>query len=460
MGRWLCFLLVCLAGSAPAIAQEALVRDVTIIDPEAGSRRPHTDVYIRNGRIVRVADTGTIRPSHPVRVIDGASRFLMPGLWDAHVHLFNLGEPAFGLLIANGITSVRDMGGDAEQLAAWRRRIDGGQLTGPRLRFCGPMLEGPSPALPANHWIVAGPAEARATVARLRAAGVDCIKVRTFANRETYLALAEAARASGLPMMGHPPFAFDPVEVAPAGQRTFEHAFYPYPFHSLPDDRRQAILDAFRSSGVVLVPTMVAWAPSARNQQDLRRFMNTLTPDTAARAFISPSLRYNWLDGLGHMAGRGTRGWANTINQAARDVHTMYDAGIPVLAGTDLGAPFVRPDTGLYEELELLVHQVGLSPAATIAAATSRPARLFHQEHELGLVAEGYLADLVLLDRDPLLDIANIRSVRTVIARGVIYGPRDRARLRAAAVRGIRAMHPDAFSRLSPTTPGPTAIAD
>lgn len=436
----LAILLVALfAWTSPARAADLVIRDVTVIDAVSNTQRPHLDVEINGGRIVAVRRHSRFRRGR-VQTINGRGRFLIPGLWDAHVHLFNLSEPALPLLIAQGITSVRDMGGDAAELAQWRARIERGELIGPRIKYCGPMLEGAG-EVSLNHEQVLDPSAARAIVTRLAAAGVDCIKMRGFADEATYRALAEAARTHGLPLFGHAPFGLDPVAVAPLGQRTLEHAFYPYPFHSLPDERRAAIIAAFRDAGLWIAPTMVAWEPSRRDPEALAAELASLTPEVAATRFVSTSMHANWAEGVAYSREerRGSPGWVRAINQAAADAGEMHRGGVPVLAGTDLGAPFVQPDTALHDELVRLVNEVGLTPAEALAAATWEPARLFGLTGELGTVEAGKLADLVLLEADPLADIAAVRRVETVIYRGVVYDRAAREALRQRVREGLRA---------------------
>lgn len=427
---WLCL-------ATTALAADLLVRDVTIIDAASGAISPRMDVEIDNGVIRAVRPHRWWRQAHG-QVVDGRGRFLIPGLWDAHVHLSHLREPVVPLFIALGVTSVRDMGGDIRELTSWRARIESGELTGPRVRFCGPMLEGLG-EFDENHESVASPAAAREAVSRLAALGVDCIKIRTYQDEATYHALLEAAREAGLPVFGHAPFALNPVDAARLGQVSFEHAFYPYPFHTLAEDERLAVMRAYRENDIRIVPTLVAWAPATRPFEELERTYTSLTPEVASAHFVSPSLLGKWEGGLedSRNEGRGSPGWQRAISQAGADVGEMHRGGVIVLAGTDLGAPFVAPESAIYEELERLVAESGFTPLDALRAATIEPARLFGQEAQLGSIRQGMLADLVLLDANPLEDISNIRSVHTVIAAGRAYDPAARAEIRRRAAQGV-----------------------
>lgn len=414
------------------------IRDVTVLNPHQGSRLTHRDVVIRGDTIadVRRAQRGPVLPGQ----VNGRGKYLLPGLWDAHVHLFNLTPAAFPLLVANGITSVRDMGGDPAELTRWRDSIRRGALIGPRVKFCGPMLEEPNGIKTVNHRVVVDADDARATVAELAKQGVDCIKMRSVKDVETYRALMAATREAGLPLVGHAPFALDPKIALPMGQQTFEHAFYPYPLKSLPADERARMLEIMRSHEERVVPTLVAWAPStwpaSRPVQEFR----ALTPATSPGRFISPSMYGNWKEGMDdyNKNPRGSPDWIKAVRQAAEDAGAMYKAGVPIVAGTDLGAPFVSPSTAIYDELELLVAWVGLTPAQALAAATWEPARLFNMTRQIGSIERGKLADVILLDADPFQRISNIAKVNTVFTQGRRFGPGARQALKATAVRDLR----------------------
>jgi hypothetical protein len=240
-----------------------VIRHVRVIDGTGKPSQPNMAVYIRSGRIVSVQPDDGNREGIPGTItIEGTGKFLIPGLWDAHVHLSDIGEVAIPLLPTYGITSVRDMGGDPEFVRDLRDRIAKGDLIGPRVKFCGPMLEGKwdqQPGKRTDHWVVTTPADAKAIVDKLANEGVDCIKVRTYASRETYFALASAAKEHGLIFGGHAPWGIDPIEASNAGQRSFEHAFYPWPWETITTQKKEKIEDTFRTNGSLVVPTLIAW---------------------------------------------------------------------------------------------------------------------------------------------------------------------------------------------------------
>lgn len=416
------------ADSVPGVEAAAafVIRDVTVIDGTGAPARPHQRVTVRGGRIESVEPDGpgSTAPAG-ARPIDGTGKFLIPGLWDTHVHLADLGEEAIPLLPTYGITSVRDAGGDPARLASWRSRIESGEIIGPRIRSCGPMLEGEwdptSVGGRTDHWVVESPERAREIVGRLAAEGVDCIKVRSYATAETFFALAAAAAEHGLPLVVHPLGAIDPVASSDAGVASYEHAFYPWPWNGLAEERKREIESAFRRNGSVVVPTLIAWQTFRLPVETIRARVHDRDAKLDVRSRqVSASLRRNWIFGVEDFEkmSSGSPGWNEAIDQVYEQVAELLDHGVGVMAGTDTGVALVFPGSALHEELELLVRSCRLTPLEALSAATLVPARFFGMEERLGTIEAGKLADLVLLSGDPLEDIANVRKVDGVMLRG------------------------------------------
>ena len=251
----------------PAFSSDTyVIRHVTVIDGTGKPAQSDMRVRIVGNRITSIERDSAGKPKADAEQdIDGTGKFLIPGLWDSHIHLSDVGEAAIPILTTYGITSVRDMGGDPAWLRQIRELIGAHRLVGPRVKFCGPMLEGkwePKQAhdkARTDHWVVSNPSEAAATVNRLAADSVDCIKMRSYADASTYFALAAAAKSVGLPLTGHAPWGIDAIEASNAGQKSFEHAFYPWPWKDLDPKRKEAIEDTFRKNGSLVVPTLIAW---------------------------------------------------------------------------------------------------------------------------------------------------------------------------------------------------------
>ncbi len=386
------------AGSAQPVV--TAISHVTVVDIDHGRLLPNQTVLIRGDWIDALLDGP--RPAVPAgaRVIDGSGRFLMPGLWDMHVHLT---AGALPVLLRYGITGVRDMGGDLRELTKWRTRIAANPLEGPRLVFSGPLLAGPPATADDDTWIVTTPEEAARAVATLKAAGVDGIKVHEGLSREAYLAIVAAARTANLPVAGHVPATLTPGEVSTAGQKSIEHLEF------VPD----ACLPMFQRAARATAAPAAAGCSAADLDlllASLARRGTWLTPTISGfRAFVPPGDFHAILEGFAELVGPLRR-------------HRLS-----ILAGTDASGGINNPPgPSLHDELARLV-AAGFTPAEALSAATLAPARYLGLE-TAGRVAPGAPADLVLLADDPLADIRHTTRIVSVIRAGKVVDVRLRAR--------------------------------
>ncbi|HVL66754.1 MAG TPA: amidohydrolase family protein [Vicinamibacterales bacterium] len=411
---------------APAAAVLAIT-SVSVLPMDRDTILPDHTVIVRNGRIAVVGPAaGVAVPAEAAR-IDGRGLFLMPGLVDMHVHL--LGEEARGDLpvyLANGVTMVRNMSGEPRHVR-WRRDIERGSLAGPTLVTSGPFVER-----------VDGDAGAARLVREHQAAGYDFAKVRVGLSPDQYAALARAARAAGLPLVGHAPIGVPLEAVAGAGQRTLDHA------ESLMQaffDERQPdasaiprVGDAIRASGACVVPTLTVFDLVIRQTEQYPHTRALLA--RPEMQYVGPELRASWQP---HRNPYVTR-WRTTeaelpeaLTRFRQQFHFMrrlttalHEAGVPLLAGTDAGAAMVVPGFSLRDELRLL-HEAGVRPFDVLRAATLNAALCMDRAGEFGVVAAGARADLVLYDRNPLTAVADLPQPSGVVVRGR-WLPRDALR--------------------------------
>jgi imidazolonepropionase-like amidohydrolase len=419
-------LLALLLVQAPAERSIAFW-NVSIIDLDAGAARPGMVVEISKGRITRVAPAVGARPGKHSTIVDGTGRFLIPGLWDAHVHLTKLGEASLSLFLAHGVTSVRDMGSDLEEVLRWRREIASGARPGPRIKTPGQILESranvermkrEATVEPVDRLRipVGTPEEAREAVARLASAGADFLKVRTVADATTLSAIAAAARARGLKLTGHP--VAPPDGLIEARMASVEHVLTFPPLDS-PFDERRALFERLRNAGVRMGTTTVNLENSVLVPYDTA--VARLQSDPLKR-YVSRYLAADWAEQVeekkGPEAARGLDSYVKALPAAFRDFREMHAAGMKFLAGSDAAVVFIHPGVSLHGELESLVRNVGLTPAEALRAATINPAEFFGLERELGAIRPGYLADLVLLEHNPLTDIRATQRIVGVTRGG------------------------------------------
>jgi len=415
-------------GSVSCFAQKQnsfVIEDVTLIDGTGKAPEPHMRVMVENGKITSVAGTDGRKLPKGVTIINGSGKFLIPGLWDMHVHLVDVDEVAIPVFPAYGITSVRDMGGDVDKLKRWRSMIASRDLIGPRIKLCGPMLEGKWDPQWAggrtDHWSVMTVESARSTVDKLADAGVDCIKMRGFASPETYLALADEAKKRGIPLVGHSPGNIDPIAASNAGQRTFEHGFYPWPWATVAPEKKLEIEDTFRKNSSMIVPTFIAWEAFRFNADTLTTVANDIEGKSDPRLrLVSPALRKNWRIGIEDMKkmNTGSPGWNKALDAHYEQIKEMHDRGVGIMAGTDTGTMLTYPGAALHQEIKLLVNKAHFTPMDALLTATIMPAKYAGMENDLGTIAEGKLADMVLLDANPIADISNIDKIDGVMLNG------------------------------------------
>ena len=405
-------LLLGLAIASPASAQvvdsSLAITNVSVVDVVAGVARPGSTVVVRGNRIVAVGPTAAVRVPVEARTIDGSRRFLIPGLWDMHVHLGNAGEESLAEFVKYGVTGVRDMGTERfERLREWRVEILSGARVGPRIVAAGPIVDGPTPNWPLRV-TVPDAASARRAVDSLAAVGVDFIKVHQQLTRDAYFAVAAEARRLNIAFAGHVPVVVKGNEAAEAGQRSVEH------LTGLPDTRDSTwvpFLRAYKKHGTWMDPTLITYWAIAHHRD------SAVINDPRA-ATISESLKKFWVEQQSAWSGDLSQEGLSGLYRSMKDhLKGVYQEGIPILTGTDLGFVYVYPGSSLHEEMEHLV-EAGMRPIDALRAATINPARYLGRDRELGTIEVNKLADMVLLDANPITAISNTKRIRAVVANG------------------------------------------
>lgn len=391
-----------------------VITRVTVIDVNGGGARPNMNVVIE-GRVIVAVGEKIVSP-RGARVIDGGGKFLIPGLWDMHAHHEGTGEASLALFVANGVTGTRDMGSALDFILALREKTASGRVLGPRIIAAGPILDD-APATWPFRLRVHTASEARDAVRMLKQRGVDFIKVHDHTSREAYFAIAEDATRLKLPFAGHVPAAITLGEAIEAGQKSVEHLANFRVFTECSGGRE------YRPS--LCAPLFERLAQRRVWQTPTLAFMRSVmtintSPQEAAEHHIeyaSPNLKTLWADNqrASNVSPERIRAFLALADASRHVVHDMHQAGVGILAGCD----GLVPGFCLHDELVLMVH-AGLSPLAALQTATINPARYLGLEGSLGSVQRGMVADLVLLEADPLQDIANIRRISAVVLAGTL----------------------------------------
>jgi imidazolonepropionase-like amidohydrolase len=450
-----------LSQSKPAPVPDVLVlTNVNIIDTRTGNIETNMTVVTKNHRIEAIAKVGMIAPSHKVKVVNATGKYLIPGLWDMHVH--SAGGPAaawdaniiFPLYIANGITGIRDMGGDPVVLEQRRMQVERGELAGPRMVIAGPFLNGEKSD--AQMLAVDTPAAARSAVATLKKRGVDFIKILSDIPRDSYFAIAEESEKQKIRFVGHVPDSVSAMEASAAGQRSIEHLSGVLLACSVEEDElRRQKLEAARRADWKAYQSATAQENETYSAEKAQKLFTQFNDRSTWQA---PTLIWNKTAGtidelehgsdprLKYVPASVAKEWqtANVPSSARLElakktashhitvVRDMHRAAVPIMAGTDSPDPYVFPGFSLHQELELLV-EAGLTHAQALRAATFDPMLFLGKLNLFGSVEKGKIADLVLLDANPLDDIRNTQKIAAVILGGRYYAREELDKMLADA---------------------------
>ncbi|QWF81170.1 amidohydrolase family protein [Amycolatopsis sp. CA-230715] len=432
----------------------------TVLDPASGRVLPDTTVLVRGDTI---AEVGRQVRLDGATVVDLRGKYVVPGLADMHAHAQADGIDN-GLYVANGVTTVREMAG-SPKARDWRDRIEAGTLLGPRYTVGSRIIDG-LPSIWDPKWTdvvqVGGPAAARAAVRGEIARGADFIKVYSRVSRDAYRALADEAHRHGVPFVGHCPDAVPLHEAAELGQTSIEHLFWT-PFETstreswIRSEIQRIRLGLGDYAGWFAALHPLEWTAAhtyspvkaRRLHEKLARHAVRQVPTLAmhrgldfARTIDMNDPRNKYLPAdaletqkmarqelyLKDRAPSQDAEWAAMFDYRLRTVRRMYEAGVPLMTGTDTGTVAVWPGFSVHDELELFV-AAGIPPMAALHASTAEPAAFLGTR--TGRVAPGHAADLAILDADPLHDIRNTRKLSGVVVRGRYVDAAERLRILA-----------------------------
>ncbi len=407
---------------------------VTVVPMDTERLVPGQTVIIQDGRITELGPTESTPVPPGARRIDGRGKYLMPGLADMHVHLYFMAEGDLRVFLANGVTFVRGMWGSPRDVQ-WRERIARGELLGPTLVTAGPLIDG-SPPIWNDSLVAETFADGERIVLEQKKAGYDFIKVYNRLTPEAYAGLTSTAKREGLPFAGHVPFSVGLEGVFAAGQRSIEHLTgYLESLQAensevrgkwdwtsrlrqidyVDEAKLPSVIEATKQSGIWNCPTLIL----------TQRYVSSEEAQVLARQpemrFVAPWVREMWDPSKDfRLKDLKAEDFARLRRRDAlllKVTRALHDAGARLLLGTDTGNPYVIPGFSVHEELALWV-QAGLTPYEALRAATNDAAEFTGRLEEFGTVEPGKRADLLLLDANPLEDVANTRRRSGVMVRG------------------------------------------
>jgi len=421
--------------AAQTFSKSLVLTHASVIDITDGAVRPDQTIVISGDRIQALGKFSDVKAPKDATIFDATGKYIIPGLWDSHVHTRYQGVPFLSLFILNGVTSVRDAAGPwthLEQIKEWKHEIARGKLLGPRIIAAGPLIDGPN-----SRWthgvIVDSAAEARQAVRDVKAKGGEFVKVYDLLSRDAYFAIVDESRKVGLFYFGHMPFAVSASEASDAGQSTIEHLTGILLACSTREgELRRDLVEGKRVPDSALLDTYseakasALFARFARNSTVQDPTLSLFWTDIAASLkdpsivsgerleYIPASYRDQWRVYRGFGGDVATR--QRVFEKYKQLVAALLKAHVGIIAGTDTLKPYLVPGFSLQDELEVLA-QAGLSPLQVLQAATVNPARHFNIK-DLGTVEQGMIADLLVLDSNPLQEIRNTRKIFAVVSDG------------------------------------------
>jgi hypothetical protein len=455
-------------GCSQPVPTGTAITNVTIIDAVNGVRENQSVIFVGD-------EITAIQPAdaelNVAESIDGTGKYLIPGLWDFHVHLtyddrFTESMPA--LFLSYGITSVRDTGGLLHKVLPVVEKMRADDALAPRVFFAGPLLDGnfvvyDGDGRPEIGVQNATPSDARTMITGLKEQGVDFIKIYEMVSPEVFEAMVETANELELPIDSHVPLAMRASTAGPLVD-SIEHLRNiemdcASDTPALHEERLERLKNPDGLSGADLRSSLhslqrlpaIANYDQERCDETLKALESTTQVPTLRLLSMSlapPWLRDDWDDALSRLPAEAAAPWveatAERRSSPPQEIDTTYadwglfltgrahDAGVPIGAGTDTPIALAVPGFSLHSELEFLV-RAGLSPIEALESATVIPAEYFSQQDEMGSIDVGKRADMVLLNANPLDDIANTKSITAVVTKGKLLTSTDLSNLLSAA---------------------------
>lgn len=449
-----------------AAAERLVIAGATIIDGTGAEPIQGHSLIVQDQRIVDLVPDGSVVRQAEDRWIDADGLYLLPGLWDMHIHVsFNedLAPRMFAYLLAHGVTGIRDVGGDLEKSLYWRDRARKNPRAAPRLAIAGPLIDGfptvydgSAPNRPNLSVTIRNAEETMKTIERLAEAEVDFLKAYEMLSEEAFEALMQRAADHDLKVAGHVPFSITADRAAELGIGSIEHlrnvematssmaqellqerkqmlaagkdlqggdlrsrihrTQRPRAIASQDPAATQQVIDAFAKHQTTQVPTLVIMAGSRVRMDQDPGFLPLLQnmPDSLREPWLEIHQRLQNMDAAQWAPHHELGDWMLAFTRQA------YEAGIPILPGTDSPVPLALPGHSLHEELRGLV-LAGIPEMSVIQAATLESARWLGLEGETGSIQPGKAADLILVRSNPLEDIHATRDLHSVIRAGRHY---------------------------------------
>tara|TARA_B100000035_G_scaffold97109_1_gene82408 strand:+ start:2907 stop:4301 length:1395 start_codon:yes stop_codon:yes gene_type:complete len=438
-------------------SEKILIHNVNVIDPLDGISK-NTNVEISNNKISSVGKKTSFFYS---KKIDGSGKYLIPGLWDSHVHLYfdqELAKDMPMLFLKFGITSIRDTGGDFNFLDSIKKLSEKYSKSYPRLKISGPLIDGKfnvynGERLPNLSVKTENVKETENVVNKLIASGADFLKAYEMLSPEQFEIIMKIAKKKKINVTGHIPLSMDIETASNLGLNSLEHIknlelWATKDKNELLKVRRGMMKNTRNLSGLnlrgMIHNTQKNYAINNLDKDETIKIYEALAKNNTWQIptisiYKVPIYKIfkddYWIENLKYLPEKTREIWEERINFSNKNINPkqkdfsdwvqrttkeMHDYGIEFMAGTDSPLGFLIPGFSLHIELELLVES-GMSELDAIKTATINPSRYFNMENYLGLIKEGYIADLILLNTNPLENIKNTLDISLVVKDGKVY---------------------------------------
>ena len=427
-----------------------IISNINIVDVANDSIIKNQSIVIKNNRIVKIALSDSISKDKNTKIIDGTDKYSLAGLWDMHSHLaFQIApQVIMPLHIANGVTNIRDMQGVVninEERIQWRKEIESEKLLGPRLIGFADEIVG------ANY----DEQNVLDVINRTANDKQTFIKIYSGILSERYFELAKIAKSKDVVFAGHYPNAINPIEASNAGQRSFEHAhlflkhanseadknrdYYRamYADEEFDEKNKPSSIEMLKSFDFakfyelvdVMVKNETYFCPTHITRKYEAFTNNEAFLNDANLKYIPHLVSLIWKDDVSGMKEyaeqEGNQEYLNEFYTKGLELTGLaHKKGVRILAGTDSYDPYSFPGISLHSELEELV-KAGLSPSEALACATINPSEYFLASKDYGTIEEGKIADLLILNKNPLIDIKNTTSMEFLFFNGNMYNKED-----------------------------------
>lgn len=461
---YIAILILSSCKTSEVIFEDALcIENISTIDPVDGLKSNQT-VIIKEGKVYQITPSQELQLSKKNTIIDGTGKFLIPGLWDAHVHFAYMEELAssmFDLFLVYGVTSVRDTGGAITFVNEWKKKSLANPTNTPRVMIAGPLLDGlpnvydgSDPDHPSLSVGLNTLEEIKEQVNKLEIQGVDFLKAYEMLSPEQFALITQLGKEKGLKVTGHVPLSMDVISASNAGLNSMEHlrnlelscasnaeellqqrqellasgkeikgAALRSKIHqeqrkiaieNFDEIKAQEVLNVLAANDTWQIPTLTLSTGFTK-----QHFMDLDFKESFK--FLPKAIEEEWKKGIDNILKENiTESDIQRTNWTLSITEKIHKTGINIMAGTDCPIFFLTPGRSLHQELAVLV-EAGLSPLEAIKTATLNPAKYFNLENELGTIKEGKWADLVILNANPLEDIKNTMLINGVIKQGKYF---------------------------------------